>query len=425
MQMGKPSGSVVEDVRRIGRAARVAARQVAGLDAAARTAILHAMAVGIESAAKEIESANTQDIEDGREVGLADAMIDRLLVTPARLAEMAAGLRQIASLPDLLGAELKRIEGPGGLDIRKVRVPLGVIGMIYESRPNVTADAAGLCLKAGNAVILRGGSEAIRSNRAILDAMVEAGSAAGLPQDAIQLIDTPDRAAVYALLEMDDCIDLIIPRGGEGLINAVVERSRIPVLKHAKGVCHVYVDRAADLDMAHRIVINAKCQRPGVCNAMETLLVHESVADRFVPTAAAALLERGVELRGDSCVCELVPQARPATEADWTAEYLDLILAVRIVPDLSAAIDHIESHGSRHSDVIVTNDQAAADRFLREVDSAAVYHNASSRFTDGGQFGMGAEIGISTDKIGARGPMGLEELTSYKWLGIGNGQVRI
>jgi glutamate-5-semialdehyde dehydrogenase len=296
--------------------------------------------------------------------------------------------------------------------------------MIYEARPNVTADAAGLCLKAGNAVILRGGSEAHASNTAIVEALDEGARSAGLPASAIQLVPTTDRDAVAALLRMDEHIDLVIPRGGESLIRAVAEQSRVPVLKHYKGVCHVYVDKAADLEMALRIVINAKCQRPGVCNAMECLLVHQAVADPFLPRAARALLEQRVEIRGDAETRRLVPQAVAATEADWSTEYLDLILSCRVVPDLDAAIEHIERYGTHHSDVIVTADPDAARRFTREVDSAAVYVNASSRFTDGAEFGLGAEIGISTDKLHARGPCGLEALTTYKYVIEGNGQVR-
>jgi glutamate-5-semialdehyde dehydrogenase len=351
-------------------------------------------------------------------------MLDRLALSPTRIEAMAEGVHQVADLPDPLGRLLSETRRPNGLLIRKVRVPLGVLAVIYESRPNVTADAAALCLKAGNAVILRGGSEARRSSRAILEAMVRGGRPADLPPDAVQLLADADHAAVRELLQMDAYVDLVIPRGGEGLIRAVAEHSRIPVLKHYQGVCHVYVDAAADLNMARRIAVNAKCQRPGVCNAMETLLVHRDVAERFLPEVAADLLGAGVELRGDQLVCRLVPQARPAAADDWEREYLDLILSVAVVPDLAAAIDHIERYGSHHTDVIVTEDRRAAERFTRDVDSATVYVNASSRFTDGFEFGMGAEIGISTDKLHARGPCGIEELTTYKYVVEGSGQVR-
>ena len=337
---------------------------------------------------------------------------------------MAQGMREVARLRDPIGEEMSVTRRPNGLVIRKVRVPLGVLAVIYESRPNVTADAAGLCFKASNAVILRGGSEALASNTAILDAMLAAGASAGLPEDAIQLVPTTDRAAVHALLQMDQYLDLVIPRGGESLIRAVAQQSKVPVLKHYKGVCHVYVDRAADLDMAMSIALNAKCQRPGVCNAMETLLVHEAVADEFLPRVGEALVAKGVEIRGDAHTCRLIPQAGPATESDWSEEYLDLILAVRVVGDLAAAVAHIERYGTHHSDVIVTADDDGAQRFTHEVDSATVYVNASSRFTDGYEFGLGAEIGISTGKLHARGPCGLEELTTYKYIIQGTGQIR-
>ncbi|MHC5024934.1 MAG: glutamate-5-semialdehyde dehydrogenase [Planctomycetota bacterium] len=416
--------ALAEEILELGVRARAAARRVAALSPADRARILRAMADGIDEAAATIQTANARDLAAGRAAGLSVAMLDRLTLDPARIAEIARGLRQVADLPDPLNEVLRTIRPENGLVIRKVRVPLGVIGMIYESRPNVTADAAALCFKAGNAVILRGGSEARESNAAIHDAMNDSGLGAGLPEHAIQLITTTDRAAVTALLQLESHVDLIVPRGGEGLIRAVSAQSRVPVLRHYKGVCHVYVDAAADLDMAGRIAVNAKCQRPGVCNAMETLLVHEAIADAFLPDLGRALGERSVEIRGDERTRGLIPGAVAATDDDWAAEYLDLVLAVRVVPDLDAAIDHIERWGSHHSDVIVTADDAAATRFLREVDSATVYHNASSRFTDGAQFGMGAEIGISTDKLHARGPCGVEELTTYKYVIEGSGQIR-
>ena len=413
-----------EQILQMGRQASRAARQLAILDASAKNTALNAMARGIRSEAESIKRVNSGDIEAGRKAGLPDAMIDRLLLDDARVEAMAAGLEQIARLPDPIGEDLKVIEHANGMSIHKTRAPLGVVAMVYESRPNVTADAAALCFKAGNAVILRGGSEAMASNRAILDAMLGGRLEAGAPEHAIQLVPTTDREAVNALLQMDEHIDLIIPRGGEGLIRAVAEHSRVPVLKHYKGVVHVYVDCDADLDMAQRIAMNAKVQRPGVCNAMETLLVHEAVADEFLPRIGRALLDAGVEIRGDDPTCALIAEAKPASAEDWPAEYLDLIVSVGVVSNLDAAIDHIARHGSQHTDVIVTDDASAAERFAREVDSATVYINASSRFTDGFEFGMGAEIGISTDKLHARGPCGLEELTTYKYVIRGSGQVR-
>ena len=416
--------STDEQILEMGRRAVAAGPRVAELPADARNRVLEAMANGIIGRRDTILAANDRDCALAEAAGFTAAVLDRLRLDEARLEAMAAGPRQVAALDDPLGVELGVTRRPNGLVIRRVSVPLGVVAMIYESRPNVTADAAGLCFKAGNAVILRGGSEAIESNVAIFEAMVEAGTTAGLPEDAIQLIRTTDRGAVQALLGLEGLVDLVIPRGGESLIRAVAEQSRIPVLKHYKGVCHVYVDRAADLEMALNIAVNAKCQRPGVCNAMETLLVHEDVAAGFLPRAAERLAAEGVEIRGDERTCGLVPDARPATEADWPKEYLDLILSVRVVADLETAIDHIEHYGTRHSDVIVTGDEDAARRFTQRVDSAAVYVNASSRFTDGAEFGLGAEIGISTDKLHARGPCGLEALTSYKYVIEGTGQVR-
>jgi glutamate-5-semialdehyde dehydrogenase len=416
--------TIEEQILEMGRRARSAVPRLAGLDAEARQRILVAMAGSLLSQRDAIESANASDCESAAAAGLSAAMLDRLRLDGSRIEAMAAGLRQVAALPDPLDALLGVVNRPNGLVIRKVRVPLGTIAVIYESRPNVTADAAALCFKAGNAVILRGGSEAAASNAAIHDAMTAAGRDAGLPDHAIQFVPTTDRAAVRALLQMDEAIDLVIPRGGESLIRAVAEQSRVPVLKHYKGVCHVYVDRAAELDMAVAIAVNAKCQRPGVCNAMETLLVHEAIAETFLPRVAELLAGEGVEIRGDTVTCRLVPGAKPASERDWSEEYLDLILSVRVVDDLSAAIDHIERYGTRHSDVIVTADDNAARRFTREVDSAAVYVNASCRFTDGAEFGLGAEIGISTDKLHARGPCGIEELTTYKYVIEGTGQVR-
>jgi len=399
---------------------RDAARALAKLDTGAKNALLRGMASGIEKSARRIQSANTEDLGAGRDAKLSPAMLDRLTLTDSRIAEMAKGVRAVADLPDPVGNTISEWTQPNGMRIQKVRVPLGVILIIYESRPNVTADAACLCVKAGNAVILRGGSEAIRSNLAIAEAM----TVSGLPPHSITVVPTSDRAAVDELLQLDGLINLCIPRGGESLIRAVAEKARIPVIKHYKGVCHVYVDREADLDMAEKIVVNAKCQRPGVCNAIETLLVDEKIADRFLPRIGRTLTDRRVELRGDDKTRQLVSQAKPAVEDDWYAEYLDLILAVRVVDGVGEAIDHIAKYGSAHSDAIVTGNRATAEKFLREVDSSSVFWNASTRLADGGQYGFGAEIGISTDKLHARGPMGLEELTSYKFVVIGDGQLR-
>ncbi|MEK7766883.1 MAG: glutamate-5-semialdehyde dehydrogenase, partial [bacterium] len=335
-------------------------------------------------------------------------------LTEKRMAAMAQGLREVAGLPDPIGEVIETSTRPNGLRIEKVRVPLGVVAMIYESRPNVTVDAAGLCLKAGNVVVLRGGSEAVRSNLARAACIRPALAEAGLPEDAVQVIETTDRAAVTELVRLDRLVDVVIPRGGEAMIRSIIEQATVPVISHGKGVCHVYVDAAADLDMAEEIAFNAKVQRPGVCNAMETLLVHEAVAERFLPRIAERYRAAGVELRGDDATRRLAPGTRPATEEDWSTEYLDLILSIRVVKDLPEAMSHISTYGSDHSDAIVTRDEAAARRFMDEVDSACVFWNASTRFTDGGEFGMGAEIGISTQRLHARGPMGLRELTTIK-----------
>lgn len=399
---------------------RDAARALARLDTETKNALLRGMAEGIENSAERIQAANTKDIQAGRQAGLSSAMLDRLTLTDKRISEMAKGVRQVADLPDPVGKTISEWTRPNGIRIRKVRVPLGVILIIYESRPNVTADAACLCFKTGNAVILRGGSEAIHSNLAIAEAM----GAPGLPTHSITVVPTTDRAAIDELLKLDEYINLCIPRGGESLIRAVAEKSRIPVIKHYKGVCHVFVDRDADFDMAEKIVVNAKCQRPGVCNAIETLLVDEKIADKFLPRIGRALTDQKVELRGDEATRRFIPAAKPATEDDWYAEYLDLILAVRVVTGADEAINHITKYGSAHSDAIVTGNKATAEKFLREVDSSSVFWNASTRLADGGQYGFGAEIGISTDKLHARGPMGLEELTSYKFVVIGDGQLR-
>lgn len=416
--------SLHEDILALGQRAAQAARRLAVLTSAERRRILLAMAEAVDAARGDLAAANARDMADGREAGLSAALLDRLELTEARVDGMIAGLRHVAALPDPLGAVIGRFQHPKGMEVQKRRVPIGVIGIIYESRPNVTADAAALCLAAGNAVILRGGREALRSNQAIAAALLTGGAAAGLPEGALQIVDTTDRAAVRELCRLEGLVDLIIPRGGEGLIRAVSEMALVPVLKHAKGVCHTYVDASADLAMALAICENAKCQRPGVCNAMETLLVHEAAAADFLPAFARRAEDRGLELRGDARARALLPGIKAATAEDWPAEYLDLILAVAVVPDVEAAIEHIARHGSGHSDAIVARDEAAQAAFLAGVDSAAVYVNASTRFTDGGQFGMGAEIGISTDRLHARGPMGLEELTTYKYVILGDGQIR-
>ena len=409
----------------LGDRAVAAARALAALDTRRKNAILRGMADAIEAQRATLQAANSQDLAAGHVAGLSAAMLDRLTLSEARVAAMADGLREVAALRDPVGRVLRRTKRPNGLVIVKRRVPIGVIAIIYESRPNVTADAAGLCLKAGNAVILRGGKEALHSNGAIVAAMLAGGTPQGLPADAVQWIATPDRDAVKELVQLEGRVDLVMPRGGESLIRAVMAQARVPVIKHYKGVCHTYVDADADLKMALAIVENAKCQRPGVCNAMETLLVHQDVAARFLPMVARRLgVERHVELRGDDAARAIVPGMIPATGDDWHADYLDLILAVRVVPSLEEAVSHIQRYGSAHSDAIVTSNQETAARFLRDVDSATVYVNASTRFTDGGEFGMGAEIGISTDKLHARGPMGLEELTTYKYQVTGTGQIR-
>lgn len=415
---------VKEQVLKIGADALAASRALAKLSTRKKNAILEAMADELDAQRAAIKAENARDLAAGKANGLSPAMLDRLALTDARIDGMIKGLRDVAVLNDPVGEEISTWNRPNGLEIKKVRVPIGVIGIIFESRPNVTCDAAALCFKTSNAVILRGGKEAIHSNMAIASAMRKGGEAKGMPANAIQLIPTTNREAVKVMCQMTDYLDLIIPRGGESLIKAVTEMAHVPVIKHYKGVCHTFIDASADLPMAWRIAENAKCQRPGVCNAMETLLVHQEIAKGFLPHMAEILTGRGVEIRGDETVCAMVENAKPATEADWYEEYLDLTLAVRVVADVDAAIAHINTYGSRHSDAIVTADDKAAKSFLAEVDSATVYVNASTRFTDGAEFGMGAEIGISTDKLHARGPMGLEELTTYKYLIMGKGQIR-
>ena len=423
-----------EQMTRLARQARAASRELAQLTTAGKNSCLLAMAAALEKNADAIKSANALDMEAAEKSGLSSAMLDRLKLDDKRIAAMAKGLREVAALPDPVGRILDERVRPNGLKLQKISTPIGVVVIIYESRPNVTADAASLCFKSGNATILRGGKEALNSNQAIARIMIEAGkqALAKFPEHAIQVVPVADREAIPILLSLTQYIDLCMPRGGEGLIRAVAECSKVPVIKHYKGVCHVYVDADADLKMAGEIAMNAKVQRPAVCNAMETLLVDKAIAAQFLPPISERLDEKHVELRCDENALALLKskienrksKIKPAAEQDFYTEYNDYILNVRIVDGVKAAIDHINQYGSAHSDSIVTKNEAHAKQFLAEVDSAAVYWNASTRFTDGGEFGMGAEIGISTDKIGARGPMGLDELTSYKWIGIGTGQVR-
>ncbi|MBN1106470.1 MAG: glutamate-5-semialdehyde dehydrogenase [Deltaproteobacteria bacterium] len=411
-------------IRDMARDAKGAARGLRKLDRPVKDTALEQMACALMERKEEIKRENEKDVSTGKESGLGSSMIDRLTLTDKVIADMAAGLQEVARLPDPVGQVTGMWKRPNGLQVGRVRIPLGVIGFIYESRPNVTVDAAGLCLKSGNAVILKGGSEAIHSNLILAEILREVLVKTGLPEKAVQVVPTTDRDAVTALLAMEDYVDLIIPRGGEGLIRFVVSHSRIPVLKHYKGVCHIFVDEEADLTRASEICFNAKVQRPGVCNAMETLLVHERIAPAFLPAMVKQLRGAGVEIRGCPKTLSIVADARPADESDWPAEFLDLILAVKVVSDMDEALDHIEKYGSNHTEAIVTNDYEKARRFLAEVDSSVVLVNASTRFNDGFQLGLGAEIGISTSKLHAFGPMGLEELTTTKFIVYGTGQVR-
>ncbi|MBW1954105.1 MAG: glutamate-5-semialdehyde dehydrogenase [Deltaproteobacteria bacterium] len=411
-------------VEQMARSAKQASVIVSRSDTETKNNALAALARRLESEAGFLMTENRKDLDQGKKAGLSKPMLDRLTLTRAAIEDMARGLREVAALDDPVGAVVKTWMRPNGLQVSRVRIPLGVIGIIYESRPNVTVDAAALCLKAGNAVILRGGSEARNSNGALAVLIQKGLEEAGLPGDAVQVIPVTDRKAVLAMLQAEECIDLIVPRGGEGLIRFVVANSRIPVLKHYKGVCHVYVDADADLLMAGEICFNAKVQRPGVCNAMETLLVHQDIAAAFLTHAAPRLQKAGVELRGCPETCRILPGVKAAQEEDWPAEYLDLILAVKVVSDMEAAVDHITRYGSSHTETIVTSDYARARRFVREVDASVVLVNASTRFNDGGQLGLGAEIGISTSKLHAFGPMGLEELTTTKFVVFGDGQIR-
>jgi glutamate-5-semialdehyde dehydrogenase len=412
--------------------AKAASRELATLSTEGKNKCLSAMADALETSADAIKEANALDMETAANHGLPAAMLDRLKLDDKRISAMAKGLREVAALPDPVGKILDERVRPNGLKLQKVSTPIGVVVIIYESRPNVTADAASLCFKSGNATILRGGKEAMHSNQLIARTMIDAGKKvlAQFPEHAIQVVPVPDREAIPLLLGLTQYIDLCMPRGGEGLIRAVAECSKVPVIKHYKGVCHVFVDADADLAMAENIAMNAKVQRPAVCNAMETLLIDKEVAAAFLPRIGKKMAEKKVELRCDPAALDQLSalngqlRLKAAAEQDWFTEYNDYILNVRVVDGVKQAIDHVNYYGSAHSDSIVTRNEAHARQFLNEVDSATVYWNASTRFTDGGEFGMGAEIGISTDKIGARGPMGLDELTSYKWIGIGNGQVR-
>lgn len=426
--------TLTEQMTELARQAKAASRELARLSTEEKNRCLLAMADALEQQGEALKAANALDMQVGEQLGLSQAMLERLKLDDKRIKSMAQGLREVAALPDPVGRLLDERTRPNGLNLKKIATPIGVVVIIYESRPNVTADAASLCFKTGNATILRGGKEALNSNKLISEVMVQAAKATiqHFPAHAIQVVPIPDREAIPLLLSLTQYVDLCMPRGGEGLIRTVAECSKVPVIKHYKGVCHVFVDRDADLKMAEEIAFNAKVQRPSVCNAMETLLVDKSIAPSFLPAMAQRLWDSNVELRVDITSrntlngSATLPNAKlkDATDADYHTEYNDYVLNVRIVDDVAQAIEHINHYGSAHSDSIVTRNEATAQRFLHEVDSAAVYWNASTRFTDGSEFGMGAEIGISTDKIGARGPMGLDELTTYKWIGVGSGQIR-
>ncbi len=411
-------------MEQMGRQARMASILLAKIPTGVKNSTLEAMAEAVLQNADFLKEENEKDLSYARNAGISAAMLERLTLSDASLKGIAAGLREVVALPDPVGEITSMRRRPNGLMVGKMRIPLGVVGMIYESRPNVTADAAALCLKSGNAVILRGGSEAIHSNLALAKIISQVLRQFSIPESAVQVVQMTDREAVYEMLQLEEFIDVIIPRGGEELIRAVVRDSRIPVIKHYKGVCHVYVDEDADMEMAVNIIMNAKTQRPGVCNALETLLVNEKIAGRFLPLAAEKLLKAGVALRGCEKTRELIPEAHSATEDDWSREYLDLILAVRVVSGMDAAIAHIEKYGSLHTESIITENYSHAQRFIQEVNSSAVLVNASTRFNDGFELGLGAEIGISTTKLHAFGPMGLEELTTEKFIIYGNGQVR-
>jgi glutamate-5-semialdehyde dehydrogenase len=413
----------MSEIRAVAEGAKSAARALAGLGTEEKRGLLMAMADGLTAQEKNIRKANEEDVAAARAAGTSGALLDRLELTQKRFQEMVAGVRQVAKLPDPVGEVMKRWTRPNGLEIFKVRVPIGLIGIIYESRPNVTVDSAVLCLMAGNATLLRGGREARRSNRALADVLGEAAHQRGLPKEVVALVEDEGREGVAEMCGLEGVIDLLIPRGGPGLIAAVVQHARVPVIKHADGVCHIFIHREADPKMAEEIVVNAKCQRPATCNAAETLLIDRQGAESILPKLVAALQKKGVKLFGDAAAAKASGHALKEPKA-WKTEYLDLTMAIRVVDGVEGALEHLAEHGSHHSDTIVTEERSAAERFLREADSAVVYWNASTRFTDGGEFGFGAEIGISTDKIHARGPMGLEELTSYKYVVAGQGQIR-
>lgn len=426
--MTETATDLEQQVQEIAAQARAASLVLATTPTAAKNAFLDRLAEMIETSAEQLKVENGKDLEAGEANGLSTALLDRLRLTDKRIADMATGVRQVRDLPDPVGAEIERTEHRNGIIIRKIRVPIGVVGIIYESRPNVTVDCSVLCLKSGNAAILRGGKEAFHTNTVLSSLIRKALQESSLPEASVQLIPTTDRRALLTLLKLDEQINCIIPRGGEGLIRFVAETSTIPVIKHYKGVCAVYLDRRLDPAMADAIVINAKCQRPSVCNAIENLFVHADIAESILPAIGRSLIDRGVELRADPTAAVILSrhgiECTPVSEEDWSEEYIDLILAVGVVPSLKAAIDAINTFGSAHSDAIVTSDKEAAETFLAGVDSATVYWNASTRFTDGFEFGLGAEIGISTDKLHARGPMGLKELCSYKYVIHGTGQIR-
>jgi len=417
--------SLENEIAAVAESAKRASLEIAAAATDKKRDALLNMSVLLVENQDMIISENKKDLVEAEKKGLSKAAIDRLRLTEGRIMSMSEGLDEVSSLPDPVGEITKITKRPNGLQVGRMRIPLGVIGIIYESRPNVTADAAALCLMSGNAVILRGGSESIKSNRAIAALLRQGAQKAGLSKDAVQLIQTTDRNAVKEMLLLEEYIDLIIPRGGEGLIRFVVENSRIPVIKHYKGICHIFADEGADMEKAADIVHNAKVQRPGVCNAVETLLVHESIAKAFLPLVSARLERDGVELRGCEKTRAIVPSANPATEEDWHAEYLDLILAIRVVPDMNGAIDHIRRYGSLHTESILTENYGRAMRFIKEVNSSVVMVNASTRFSDGAQLGLGAEIGISTTKLHSFGPMGLEDLTTKKFIVLGEGQIRV
>ncbi|MGA7828334.1 MAG: glutamate-5-semialdehyde dehydrogenase [Geobacteraceae bacterium] len=416
--------TIAEQIRTIAVEARRASRAIAKLSSTAKNSLLLDMAAALVEQGDHLVEENAKDLAAAEKKGIPAAMLDRLMLDESRIQAMADGLREVANLPDPVGEVTKMWKRPNGLMVGKMRIPLGVIGIIYEARPNVTADAAALCLKAGNAVILRGGSEAINSNVAISRVLCETMEKSGIPAAALSVIPFVDREGVTEMLKQEEFIDLIIPRGGEGLIRFVVEHSKIPVIKHYKGVCHVFLDASADFDVAERIIINAKTQRPGVCNALETLLIHKDLAELFVPRIFETLTKLGVEVRGDETFRQFAQEAKAATEEDWYAEFLDLILAARVVDDIDEAIEHINTYGSLHTESIITSDYANAQRFIREVNSSVVMVNASTRFSDGNQLGLGAEIGISTTKLHSFGPMGLEDLTTTKFIVYGEGQIR-